>query len=439
MSEEKATYTTEIAPLKTIDISKYNIKAKREKLLAIPAMPETKEQYETAREIHISLKPAIRIIDDRRKDINRENTKKTNDDAATATEIFQGVIDMAQDRRLAWEAVEDKKKAEKEEKKAAEQVKEQERLDFILAGLEKIKELFSLCLEYGIDSGIVKVRIQALEDHHVSEESYQEYFEEAKTIKKSGLASAELALDGRVKFEKEQEELKAKQKAQAEAQAKFEAENKAEADRLAKIKEAQDKKDLEAKKIREAEVKKLADEKAAFEAERKEQERFATEKRELAEKELAEKEAAFEAKQAAIAEAEEERLLAEKKRKEDEAREKAEKEAAELLAARLIEQDLAWAEALPFHIWEHVYPVAILINSGFDRDKRAEMDAESQRNMLILKDRNVIEVMARSIIEAIDAGFPKLKVDELESLVDKFGNDIEELIHDLKSDVANVE
>jgi len=60
------------------------------------------------------------------------------------------------------------------------------------------------------------------------------------------------------------------------------------------------------------------------------------------------------------------------------------------------------------------------------------------RNMDILRDRNVVDAMSRNIIDSIDTAFPAIDMPEIIELVEKFGADIEELIADLNSDIAGI-
>jgi len=60
------------------------------------------------------------------------------------------------------------------------------------------------------------------------------------------------------------------------------------------------------------------------------------------------------------------------------------------------------------------------------------------RNMNIMRDRNVVDSMSRNVIDAIDMAFPTIDMPEIRALAEKFGSDIEELIADLNSDIAGI-
>ncbi len=347
-------YETEIALLGIREITESNLRLMREQILEIPAMPENREQYNTAKDMHIQAKKILPKIETRRKEIKAPHLDKCREVDATAKAakcMIEPLIGMSGERRVAWETA---REAERE----AEHEKEQARLDDITNALEDLKEKVRACTKYGIDSKAIEARIEILSDVEISPEMYQERVESAIDIKTNGLLGAELALETRLKYEAEQAGLESQKKAIVEAREKIKAEQKAEAERLAKLAQVQ-----------KAEARKLAEEKAVLEA-----------------------------KKAAMAQAEADRIE----------------------TARIEKRDRLWTEALPVHIWEYVYPVALDANRLFDEIRSQQMDAQAKRNMDIMRNRNAVDSMIRNILDAIEMARQVIDIPELSSFIDDF-------------------
>jgi len=197
------------------------------------------------------------------------------------------------------QAEEDKVTKEKETIKAEKARKEKERVETILCAIEKIKGF--VVTSPTVPSGKIQALIDELVDIDVTKDVFQEFVEEAYIAKQSALTGLVKAFEDRVTWER------------------AEGERKAEAERLAKEKKAQD-----------AREKALAEERAKMEAEKAELERAKKEERERQER------AEFERKTREEAKA----------RAEHEAKEKADREAkqakreAECLAAEKARQEV---------------------------------------------------------------------------------------------------
>jgi len=369
----------EVVPLGIVEITESNLKLMKEQILEIPETPENKEQYATARDMHIQAKKVLPRIEERRKEIKAPHLEQCREVDATAKKakgMIQPLIEMSGDRRAAWEEI-----AEKE--KAVARAEENLRLDNILGAMRGLKKMIENCLEYNIPSLSINFKIQEIENYHIEESVFQEHFDEAHIIRDQGLLNARAAMKNRIAFEADLADLAKQQKAQDDAQATLDADNKAEAERLAKV--DQDQK-AEAARVK-AEAKKQA-----------------------------------------------KKVISDQKK----AQAKIEKAMAELEALKTAERDRVWSEACQIHIAEYIMPVAIKMNVEFIAEKRAELAVSEQRAVDILRCKNAIEFMGRNITEIIDKAFPSLDVKDIKDLVETFGFDVEELISELNIGISKV-
>ena len=216
--------TTELAPLGIAEITASNLALMKSQILDIPETPENKEQYSTARDMHIQAKKILPLIETRRKEIKAPHLEKCREIDATAKDavmMIQPLIELSGSRREAWEAIAE---AEKAEKMAIEQA----RLDGIREKLEVISNAVSNAQEYGLNSSSIKFILAELEGIKI-DETYQEFAEQAATSQADGIILVKSILDRTLRYEEDQR-----------AQAEIEAKNKAEADRLAKLAEEQE-------------------------------------------------------------------------------------------------------------------------------------------------------------------------------------------------------
>jgi len=217
--------TMELAPLGIAEITASNLALMESQILDIPETPENKDQYSTARDMHIQAKKILPLIETRRKEIKAPHLEKCREIDATAKDavsMIQPLIEMSGSRRGAWEAIAEK---EKEVAMAAEKV----RLDEIKEKLEAISNTVLQAQEYGKTSAEISYILDALLEIKV-DDSYQEFADQALKSLMDGTELVQSTLDRALKFE-------ADQKAQAEIEAK----NKAEAERLARMAEDQEK------------------------------------------------------------------------------------------------------------------------------------------------------------------------------------------------------
>jgi len=217
--------TMELAPLGIAEITASNLALMESQILDIPETPENKDQYSTARDMHIQAKKILPLIETRRKEIKAPHLEKCREIDATAKDavsMIQPLIEMSGSRRGAWEEI-----AERE--KAAAMVAEQARLDEIKEKLEAISNTVLQAQEYGKTSAEISYILDALLEIKV-DDSYQEFADQALKSLMDGTELVQSTLDRALKFE-------ADQKAQAEIEAK----NKAEAERLARMAEDQEK------------------------------------------------------------------------------------------------------------------------------------------------------------------------------------------------------
>ena len=391
----------QIAPLGIVEITESNLRLMREQLLEIPAMPETKEQYITAKNMHIQAKKVLPRIESCRKELKKkplEECRLIDTTAKTAISMISPLIEMAGTRRAVWE---DRMANEK----AVAQAVEKDRLDAILDAMKSLKIEVDACTAYNVPAERIKVRIEILEKTPVTEEIFQEHLIEAVNIQDNGIIDAYAALKNRIAFEADLADLEKQQKAQDEAQAKIDADNKAEADRLAKLdanqKAAAAKTKADAAKVAKKILSDQIKAQAKIDAERAE----------------------FEAEKAA-----------EQKRQENEAMARAEKQAAILEAARVVERDNLCDEALPIHIAKYVLPAALSMNLDYDLEKLTAMDAAAKRKKLLMKDRNAAGKMASKIRDILEDGFI-LKTEDVKNLVQGFRNEVDALISALDNDI----
>ena len=217
--------TMELAPLGIAEITASNLALMKSQILDIPETPENKEQYSTARDMHIQAKKILPLIETRRKEIKAPHLDKCREIDATAKDavmMIQPLIELSGSRRGAWEEI-----AERE--KAAAMVAEQARLDEIKEKLEAISNTVLQAQEYGKTSAEISYILDALLEIKV-DDSYQEFADQALKSLMDGTELVQSILDRALKFE-------ADQKAQAEIEAK----NKAEAERLERMAEDQEK------------------------------------------------------------------------------------------------------------------------------------------------------------------------------------------------------
>ena len=219
-------------------------------------------------------------LNKRRLKINREHKERTDKAANILLDRLNPVYDNLDEKVKEVEAFREENKIRRELIEAEKIRKEQERINDIKSHFEAIDGCRRNALEYGISSEDIRFALSGLdaEKKFVTEERYQEFLSEAEGALANAITQVEAALNARVKFEKEQAELKAAQEAQAKA-------------------------DAESKAKRDAENKRLADERAAFE----EQQRKFKEEQDRIAKEAAAKE-----------KAKSDKLAAEKKALEDE-------------------------------------------------------------------------------------------------------------------------
>lgn len=143
--------------------------------------------------------------------------------------------------------VEDDRKAKIKEEKEA---KERERIEAIQ---EKINSIRALGTVHNTSSPAIEERIFLTEGIAISEETYQEFGDQALEAQQTAIAALEQALSDRIQFEKEEAERKAEierleklRKEQEIAQAKIDEENRRIDEKAAKIAEGHRK--LEAEK-----------------------------------------------------------------------------------------------------------------------------------------------------------------------------------------------
>lgn len=178
-------------------------------------------------------------IEKRRLELNREFKEKT-DEAA-------GLI--APRVTAAYNALDEKIKAvetEREARKAEKELAEKLRIGKIQWYMDGLEVDCSLGLEYNTPSSVIFTALECLKDIEISESDYQERTEEAKAKLSSSIASTEIALKNREKFEADQAEaarVKAEQEAESkrleEERAKLEADRKAQEEANRKAVEAE--------------------------------------------------------------------------------------------------------------------------------------------------------------------------------------------------------
>jgi len=218
---------------------------------------------------------------------------------------------------------EDKVTKEKERIKAEKIRLEQERVERIRAKIQAIKEMGEPNFFHKKTSEVLLIPLEVLSDTEISEEIYMEFKPEADKVMFDTLKALRAAYEDQLLFEKE------------------EAERKAEAERLEKVRKEQEAKERELEEKRNAEEEKVRLEREYIENERRkiqaEKDRIEAEKR--AEQERKDR-AEFERKVQEEAKARAEQEAKEKAEREaKQAAERAEREAAEKVRAEAIRPD----------------------------------------------------------------------------------------------------
>jgi hypothetical protein len=246
------------------EITESNLAAMKEQILAIPELPETKEQYTSVRDMNIQAKRLLPKIEERRKEIKAPHLDKCRiiDGAAKkAKSMIVPLIELSDSRRSAWEDKIAKEKAEKEQI-------EKERVEKLNNLIDCLLFDCRCGLTYNRESTLIEKDLARLENIKISSVDYQERIEEAEHILAKGIADTKLALENRKKFEAQMVET-ARIKAEQEAESKHLAEEKAklEAERKANDEAARKQAESEAEKLR-LEREAIEKEKAMLEAER---------------------------------------------------------------------------------------------------------------------------------------------------------------------------
>lgn len=383
MAEERAEYkaeskqTTSIAviPFGIPELTIENIKFWKKQIEDIPETPENKEQYSTVEGMHKQTKKLKTAITVAHKEIKAPALRvcsKIDRAKRQAFSMVQPLIDMSGSRRTAWET-------EIEKEKDAERVAEQTRNDEILKHIDALKTVVDSCLEVGLGSDFLSQNIAVLTEYPVGSDLFQEHLETALNLRDNGLVSAKSVLDNQLKIE-----------AQAEAQKKLAEENKAEADRLAKIAADQKAEAVRIKAEQDKAAKKIVDDQKKAQAKTDAANTKSRADQEAQAKKLADEKAAFEA---------------EKK------------------AARIALNDSCYTEALSIHrtlAINEFMPSALEMNVEITQARRDAMDAQAKRNMDLIRNRNAVDAMTRNIADAIEMAKPGVDMPEIVELVGFF-------------------
>lgn len=422
MIETQEEYTTEIAIFGIKELTESNLMLMKEQILEIPETPETAEQYNTVKGMHIQSKKLLPKIETRRKEKKKPHWDKCLEidaTAKTAVGWVKPLVELSGDRRAAWEAI-------AETEKDYEREREDFRLECIIKSIEDLKLQTAYCIAHGLHSDMITQEIALLSSYPITEELFEEHLHTAEEIQKSGIEQGNLSLSNRIKLEQEHTELQAQKKAQAELEAK----NKAEADRLAKIAADQEAENARVKAEQEKAAKKIVADQAKEQAKIDAANAKAKADQEAQAQKLADEKAAFEAEKKAMEDAEEKRIA-------DAA---LAKEKAEIVARNKINCERiknAWPHYRAAMIEKHM-PEALEMNAEEDRKNEAKMDADAKRKQDLLKDGNKISLMNLAIVEAINKTYPELKDGDARMLVADFGVNVERLVGNLKSDLSDI-
>jgi len=274
--------TKEIAPLGIQELTTANIElmAQQANDLVIGAdgsgYKDVERFHKDAKSLHLRVrKREEELLVPFKEEMSRIKTdmQKVKDVSLKIQNQLNPIITVLGEKRDKWETVLAERKAE------AERI-EQERVDIIRSKISAMAEI-TIGMN-SLNSNELRALIAEIESVELSPEEYQEFIAEANSTKHKVFCQASDALENRLKFEAEAAERSAlaeKLRLQREAQ-------EAEAKRLEAIRLEQEAKEREEREKIDAERRKIEKERADFEAEKKaEQDRI---EREALERRLAE-------------------------------------------------------------------------------------------------------------------------------------------------------
>ena len=189
------------------------------------------ESEKVVRKYRQSAKSLQVRIEKRRKALNSEYKKRTDEAAAAITARIDVVYLDLDEKVKAVEAIREARRLEKEAADLAEKQRieaiEAERIAIIETAMAELVTAINAGLQYNLQAKTINEHCIVLSQFEIKESIYQERYNEALAMLDKGIADTQAALYARERFEADQAALEAEKKRIEEERAAFEAELKA--------------------------------------------------------------------------------------------------------------------------------------------------------------------------------------------------------------------
>lgn len=189
------------------------------------------ESEKVVRKYRQSAKSLQVRIEKRRKELNSEYKKRTDEAAAAITARIDVVYLDLDEKVKAVEAIREAMRLEKEAAYLAEKQRieaiEAERLAIIETAMSELITVINAGLQYNLPAKTINEHCIVISQFEIQESVFQERYHEAIAMLEKGIADTQAALYARERFEADQAALEAEKNRIAEERAAFEAELKA--------------------------------------------------------------------------------------------------------------------------------------------------------------------------------------------------------------------